>query len=157
MAGVTIDLAGFDSLIEGLEAAADDLEPTLAEEVRSTGGEILKKAGNLSAWSEKIPPSLRLLMIGKTTVMITAGGEDGAHPATAYMFEIGKTAKGNIWNHPVFPGANEAKSNWHWAKMTRPKRPYLTPAVLDVGLLAASEIGDELIDMIDEAIDKAGV
>ena len=157
MAGVTIDTAGFDALIEGLETAADDLEPTLSEGVRATGGEILKKAGELSGWSEKIPPSLRLLMIGKTTVMITAGGEDGAHPATAYMFEIGKTAKGNTRNHPVFPGANEPSSNWDWAKLTRPKRPYLTPAVLDVGLLAASEIGDELIDMIDEAIDKAGV
>jgi hypothetical protein len=156
MAGVTLDTAGFDSFIEGLELAVDDLEPTLAEGVRTVGGEILKKAGELSAWSEKIPPSLRLLMIGKTSVMITAGGEDGAHPATAYMFEIGKTAKGNVWNHPVFPGAGESKSNWHWVKMTRPRRPFLTPAILDVGLQASSTLGDELIDMIDTAIDKAG-
>jgi len=156
MAGVTIDTAGFDALIEGLETAADDLEPTLSEGVRATGGEILKKAGELSGWSEKIPPSLRLKMIGKLTALISAGGEDGAHPAIAYMFEIGKTARGNVWNHPVFPGANESKANWHWAKMTRPKRPFLTPAIIDIGLQASGTLGDEMIDMIDAAIDKAG-
>jgi len=152
-AGVTVDVAGFDSFIEGLENAADDLEPTLAEGIRSTGEQILKKAGELSAWSGKIPLSLRLEMIGKFTALVRAGDEK---TPTAYMFEIGKTAAGNTWNHPVFPGENEPSSNWHWAKMPRPKRQYLTPAVIDIGIPAADTLGDELIDMIDEAIDKAG-
>jgi hypothetical protein len=152
--GVVVDIEAFDALANGIDKAAGECVSTLSECIRETGGEILKKAGEIAGWSAKIPRSLRLKMIGKTTVLITAGDEK---TPTAYMFEIGKTPLGNKWNFPVYPGDEESKANWHWVPMKRPHREFLTPAILDVGLQAVDALGDEIVDLIDAAIEEAGV
>ena len=148
---ITVNVASIDDLAAGVEKAAADLEPAVHDDIFSIGEKVLNKAGELSAELEKVRKTLRLKMIGKMKALITAGDEK---TPTAYMFEIGKTAAGNVWNHPVFPGTNsgEVRANWHWVKMTRPRRPYLTPAIVDVGLPAIDGLGDEIVTTINKTL-----
>ena len=146
---VTVNIDSLTEFADSVEKAAESLAPSMRESVFDIGKDILKKAGELAAFSGKIPDTLRVVMLSGPSVMVTAGNE---RTPTAYMFEIGKTAAGNVWNHPVFPGAGEARANWHWHKMTRPRRPFLTPAVIDVGIPAANGLGDEIVDEINKTL-----
>ena len=98
-------------------------------------------------YPEKIPPTIRLEKQGATSVRITAGSQK---VQIAYMFEIGKSTYNHPWRHPVFPNAE--RHNWHWAAQTRPLRPFLSTALLEVGLPAVDEMADEMVEMIEKAI-----
>jgi hypothetical protein len=147
---VSVDIEQITLLATAFDDAIDDLEPNLADDIFKTGQKVLQKAGQLSDWSAKIPPTLRLKMINKLTALITAGNE---HVAIAYMFEIGRTPMDKTWFHPVFPGPNQPRAEWGWTRMNRPHRPYLTPALLDVGLAESETIIVTIADNILETIE----
>ena len=96
--------------------------PWIPARLKQAAEVIAADARVLSAWSERIPGSVRVyptLTRGGTAVTIAAGG---VRAPNAYTFE-GKRGGRPVW-HPVF--AEGARSDWRWVPQT--PRPFMRPA-----------------------------
>jgi hypothetical protein len=147
---ISVDTSSFSTLADQFHQAATDISDATDDGVADAGELIAARAREKSAWSSKIPPTIRSEVRGSIAT-ISAGSENVPQ---ARWFEQGRTDKHSPpWKHPVFPKKGSPRKSWTWAKMTRPFRPFLYPALL----AATDEATDTVTDAIMAAVDAAVV
>lgn len=122
--------------LRAFAAGASKSAPAVAAQLRSG----LREAGELvaasaragSAWSTRIPASIKVSVRGPVA-RVSAGSAAAPH-AAAYEHE----GVGGTFRHPVNAWARHDRAEWVWAN--NPARPFLHPALADRADAAADII-----------------
>lgn len=122
--------AGLKLLSSLLISCQPGVMAAFRKSVNDDGGPLIGgRAAELSAWSKKIPRTIRWRTTGnmaKVTLIVSAGYKG---VPIAKWYELGHTQDHSGWWHPAWPHGK--RKSWKWVPQAKGEyhRPYLYPAL----------------------------
>lgn len=117
MAGFQGNASGLRAVGRAVRSTAPSMYTSVRATLRKTGNDMVQGSRSRSAWSTRIPQTIKVRPSGVLAIIISAGGETAPH---APVYE-GKGTAGQF-RHPLFGD----RTLWY----SEDRRPFLHPAVL---------------------------